>query len=134
METAKSIPCTVSQYTEKSTSIQQHSHSFTYFSDYVAVETCSLSLSFVTLISSLLLHPTLQMMGKTDGDNYTLDDMFVSSAAQEEGEGREEERMRNRAIRESRRMAASMDKCQHCFSSQELQKHLVVAIGSKVSA
>lgn len=86
-----------------------------------------------SLISSLLLHPTLQMMGKTDGDNFTLDDMFVSSVAQEEGEGREEERMRNRAIRESRRMATSMDKCQHCFSSQELQKHLVVAIGSKVS-
>lgn len=74
------------------------------------------------------------MMGKTDGDNYTLDDMFVSSAAQKEGEGREEERMRRRAVGESRRLAASMDKCQHCFSSQELHKHLVVAIGSKVSA
>lgn len=72
------------------------------------------------------------MMGKTDGDNYTLDDMFVSGAAQREGEGREEERMRNRAIGESRRLAASMDKCQHCFSSQELQKHLIVAIGNKV--
>ncbi|GLD57222.1 CWF19-like protein 2 [Lates japonicus] len=48
------------------------------------------------------------MMGKTDGDNYTLDDMFVSSAAQREGEGREEERMRSRAIGESRRLAASM--------------------------
>lgn len=71
-------------------------------------------------------------MGKTDGDNYTLDDMFVSSAAQRESEGREEERMRNRAIGESRRLAASMDKCHHCFSSQELQKHLIVAIGSKV--
>uniref|UniRef100_H3CBZ8 CWF19-like protein 2 n=1 Tax=Tetraodon nigroviridis TaxID=99883 RepID=H3CBZ8_TETNG len=73
-----------------------------------------------------------KMMGKTDGDNYTLDDMFVSSVAKKEGEGREEERMRNRAIGESRRLAASMDKCQHCFSSQELQKHLIVAIGSKV--
>lgn len=72
------------------------------------------------------------MMGKTDGDNYTLDDMFVSSAAQRESEGREEERMRNRAIGESRRLAASMDRCQRCFSSQELQKHLIVAIGSKV--
>uniref|UniRef100_A0A3Q1BXB4 CWF19-like protein 2 n=1 Tax=Amphiprion ocellaris TaxID=80972 RepID=A0A3Q1BXB4_AMPOC len=72
-----------------------------------------------------------KMMGKTDGDNYTLDDMFVSSAAQREGEGREEERMRNRAIGESRRLAASMDKCQHCFSSTELRKHLIVAIGSK---
>ncbi|KAM4589174.1 CWF19-like protein 2 [Fundulus diaphanus] len=73
-----------------------------------------------------------KMMGKTDGDNYTLDDMFVSSAAQREGEGREEERMRNRAIGESRRLAASMDKCPRCFSSQELPKHLIVAIGSKV--
>ncbi|XP_041851108.1 CWF19-like protein 2 isoform X2 [Melanotaenia boesemani] len=73
-----------------------------------------------------------KMMGKTDGDNYTLDDMFVSSAAQREGEGREEERMRNRAIGESRKLAASMNKCQYCFSSQELQKHLIVAIGSKV--
>ncbi|XP_054453040.1 CWF19-like protein 2 [Anoplopoma fimbria] len=73
-----------------------------------------------------------KMMGKTDGDNYTLDDMFVSSAAQREGEGREEERMRSRAIGESRRLAASMDKCQRCFSSQELQKHLIVAIGRKV--
>ncbi|KAM9853023.1 CWF19-like protein 2 [Aulostomus maculatus] len=73
-----------------------------------------------------------KMMGKTDGDNYTLDDMFVSSAAQREGEGREEERMRNRAIGESRRLAVSMEKCHHCFNSQELQKHLIVAIGSKV--
>ncbi|RVE64670.1 hypothetical protein OJAV_G00127990 [Oryzias javanicus] len=72
-----------------------------------------------------------KMMGKTDGDNYTLDDIFVSSAAQREGEGREEERMKNRAIGESRRLAASMEKCQFCFSSQELQKHLIVAIGCK---
>lgn len=74
----------------------------------------------------------LQMMGKTDGDNYTLDDMFVSGAAQREGEGREEERMRSRAVGESRRLAASMERCRHCFSSPELQKHLIVAIGSKV--
>ncbi|XP_076002698.1 CWF19-like protein 2 isoform X2 [Genypterus blacodes] len=73
-----------------------------------------------------------KMMGKTDGDNYTLDDMFVSSAAQREGEGMEEQRMRSRAIRESRSLEASMDKCQQCFSSSELQKHLIVALGSKV--
>ncbi|XP_041667884.1 CWF19-like protein 2 isoform X1 [Cheilinus undulatus] len=82
--------------------------------------------------NSLYSRMASKMMGKTDGDNYTLDDMFVSSAAQREGEGREEERMRNRAIGESRKLAASMEKCQHCFSSQELQKHLIVAIGSKV--
>lgn len=73
-----------------------------------------------------------KMMGKADGDNYTLDDMFVSSAAQREGDGKEEERMRSRAIGESRRLNASMEKCRQCFSSPELHKHLVVAIGSKV--
>lgn len=83
-------------------------------------------------ISTTCVLSTPQMMGKTDDDNYTLDDMFVSSAAQREGEGKEEERMRSRAIGESRRLAASLEKCQRCFSSQELQKHLIVAIGSKV--
>ncbi|XP_061683945.1 CWF19-like protein 2 [Syngnathoides biaculeatus] len=73
-----------------------------------------------------------KMMAKTDGDNYTLDDMFVSSAARKEGEGREQERLRNRATEESRRLAATMEKCRHCFGGQELQKHLIVAIGSKV--
>ncbi|TRY81525.1 hypothetical protein DNTS_005813 [Danionella cerebrum] len=39
-----------------------------------------------------------KMMGRTDGDNYTLDDMFVSSAAQKERAGRDEERQRNKAV------------------------------------
>ncbi|XP_061781391.1 CWF19-like protein 2 [Nerophis lumbriciformis] len=72
-----------------------------------------------------------KMMGKTDGDNYTLDDMFVSGAARKEGEGREDERMRSRAAEESRRLASTMEKCPQCFDSQELQKHLLIAIGSK---
>lgn len=74
------------------------------------------------------------MMGKQDGDNYTLDDMFVSSAAQREREGLDEERARNRAMGEGRRFTAQMEKCPFCFSSTELPKHLVVAIGAKVPA
>ncbi|KAG1932697.1 CWF19-like protein 2 [Pimephales promelas] len=73
-----------------------------------------------------------KMMGKTDGDNYTLDDMFVSSAAQKEGAGRDEERQRNKAVRETRRLAGQMDKCRHCFDSPELPKHLITAVGNKV--
>ncbi|XP_056120109.1 CWF19-like protein 2 [Rhinichthys klamathensis goyatoka] len=73
-----------------------------------------------------------KMMGKTDGDNYTLDDMFVSSAAQKEGAGRDEERQRNKAVQETRRLAGRMDKCRHCFDSPELPKHLITAVGSKV--
>ncbi|XP_060744287.1 CWF19-like protein 2 isoform X1 [Tachysurus vachellii] len=73
-----------------------------------------------------------KMMGKQDGDNYTLDDMFVSSAAQRERDGLDEERARARAMGEGRSLAARMDKCPFCFSNSELPKHLVVAIGAKV--
>ncbi|XP_042596058.1 CWF19-like protein 2 [Cyprinus carpio] len=73
-----------------------------------------------------------KMMGKTDGDNYTLDDMFVSSAAQRERSGRDEERQRNKAVQETRRLAGQMEKCRHCFDSPELPKHLIAAVGNKV--
>ncbi|KAM9468571.1 CWF19-like protein 2 isoform 1-T1 [Clarias gariepinus] len=73
-----------------------------------------------------------KMMGKQDGDNYTLDDMFVSSAAQREREGLDDERARTRAMGEGRSLAARMDKCPFCFTNAELPKHLVVAIGAKV--
>ncbi|XP_055053468.2 LOW QUALITY PROTEIN: CWF19-like protein 2 [Misgurnus anguillicaudatus] len=73
-----------------------------------------------------------KMMGKTDDDNYTLDDMFVSSAAQKEHAGRDEERQRNKAVQETRRLAGRMEKCPHCFDSPELPKHLIVAVGAKV--
>ncbi|XP_045070451.1 CWF19-like protein 2 isoform X3 [Coregonus clupeaformis] len=82
--------------------------------------------------NSLYARMAGKMMGKTDDDNYTLDDMFVSSAAQREGEGRDEDRMRSRAIAEHRRLAVTMEKCHHCFSNPELQKHLLIAIGTKV--
>lgn len=72
------------------------------------------------------------MMGKQDGDNYTLDDMFVSSAAQKERAGQEDERLRSRAVQEHQRWAARMQKCPYCFDSPELPKHLLVAIGAKV--
>lgn len=70
-------------------------------------------------------------MGRTDGDNYTLDDMFVSSAAQKERAGRDEERQRNKAVHETRRLAGRMEKCPHCFDSPELPKHLIAAVGTK---
>ncbi|XP_036412515.1 CWF19-like protein 2 [Colossoma macropomum] len=73
-----------------------------------------------------------RMMGKQDGDNYTLDDMFVSSAAQKERAGLDEERQRSRAMEETRRLASRMEKCPHCFTNPELPKHLIIAIGAKV--
>lgn len=71
-------------------------------------------------------------MGKTDGDYYTLDDMFVSKAAESKCFGEEEENQRKNAIAEHQRLAAQMDKCLYCFDSSQFPKHLIVAIGVKV--
>lgn len=71
-------------------------------------------------------------MGKTDGDYYTLDDMFVSKAAERERFGEEEENQRKKAIAEHRSLIAQMEKCLYCFDSSQFPKHLIVAIGVKV--
>ncbi|XP_030691859.2 CWF19-like protein 2 isoform X1 [Globicephala melas] len=75
---------------------------------------------------------TSKFMGKTDGDYYTLDDMFVSRAAERECFGEEEENQRKKAIAEHRRLAALMENCLYCFDSSQFPKHLIVAIGVKV--
>ncbi|XP_072254749.1 CWF19-like protein 2 [Pyxicephalus adspersus] len=69
---------------------------------------------------------------KTDQDYYTLDDMFVSKAAKKERSGEEDERERQQAISEHRKLAARMEKCPFCFDNAELPKHLIIAIGVKV--
>ncbi|NXW59404.1 C19L2 protein, partial [Eurystomus gularis] len=69
---------------------------------------------------------------KTDSEYYTLDDMFVSTAAKRARGGEEEETQRRRAIREHQQLAACMEKCPHCFDSSELSKHLIIAIGTKL--
>lgn len=71
-------------------------------------------------------------MGKTDGDYYTLDDMFVSKAAEKEHFGEEAENQRKRAIAEHRSLAAQMERCLYCFDSSQFPKHLIIAIGVKV--
>ncbi|XP_003802992.1 CWF19-like protein 2 [Otolemur garnettii] len=81
--------------------------------------------------NNLFMRMTSKFMGKTDGDYYTLDDMFVSRAAERE-RGSEEEKQRRRAVAEHRSLAAQMEKCLYCFDSAQFPKHLIVAIGVKV--
>ncbi|KAL6082512.1 hypothetical protein STEG23_002761, partial [Scotinomys teguina] len=71
-------------------------------------------------------------MGKPDGDHCTLDDMFVSKAAEKEHLGEKEESQRRKAIAEHQSLAAQMAKCLYCFDSSQFPKHLIVAIGVKV--
>ncbi|PNJ86707.1 CWF19L2 isoform 1 [Pongo abelii] len=82
--------------------------------------------------SKLFMRMASKFMGKTDGDYYTLDDMFVSKAAERERLGEEEENQRKKAIAEHRSLAAQMEKCLYCFDSSQFPKHLIVAIGVKV--
>lgn len=82
--------------------------------------------------NKLFMRMASKFMGKTDGDYYTLDDMFVSKAAERERFGEEEENQRKQAIAEHRSLAAQMEKCLYCFDSSQFPKHLIVAIGVKV--
>ncbi|XP_011366436.1 CWF19-like protein 2 isoform X2 [Pteropus vampyrus] len=82
--------------------------------------------------NKLFMRMASKFMGKTDGDYYTLDDMFVSKAAERERFGEEEENQRKQAIAEHRSLAAQMEKCLYCFNSSQFPKHLIVAIGVKV--
>ncbi|XP_028627233.1 CWF19-like protein 2 [Grammomys surdaster] len=80
----------------------------------------------------LFMQMASKFMGKSDGDYYTLDDMFVSKAAEKEHFGKKEEGQRRRAVAEHQRLAAQMAKCLYCFDSSQFPKHLIVAIGVKV--
>ncbi|XP_076969198.1 CWF19-like protein 2 isoform X2 [Tamandua tetradactyla] len=79
----------------------------------------------------LFMRMASKFMGKTDRDYYTLDDMFVSKAADREGLG-EDMNQRKRAIAEHQSLTAQMEKCLYCFDSSQFPKHLIVAIGIKV--
>ncbi|XP_021093411.1 CWF19-like protein 2 isoform X2 [Heterocephalus glaber] len=82
--------------------------------------------------NKLFMRMASKFMGKADGDYYTLDDMFVSKAAEREHLGEEEQNQRKKAIAEHQRLAAQMEKCLYCFDSSQFPKHLIVAIGIKV--
>ena len=66
------------------------------------------------------------------GGQFDLDDKFESAAASKYTPEEIEEKSRQRAIREHQRLAAQMENCKFCLDSQELAKHLIIAIGLKV--
>ncbi|KAL9973755.1 hypothetical protein ACROYT_G020250 [Oculina patagonica] len=65
-------------------------------------------------------------------DDFTLDDRFVSSAANQISPAQQEQREKEKAIREHRLLAAQLSKCRFCFENPEIAKHLIIAIGLKV--
>ncbi|XP_071951636.1 CWF19-like protein 2 [Antedon mediterranea] len=69
---------------------------------------------------------------KTDDEYHTLDDMFVSRAAQVESRAQAEEKMKARAIAEHKQLSAALSKCPYCLDSSEMKKHLIISLGTKV--
>ncbi|XP_076803640.1 CWF19-like protein 2 [Clavelina lepadiformis] len=70
-----------------------------------------------------------KLFRKTDGDNFTLDDMFESQAGKVNCKAQEEEKNRRRAISEQKKLMRRLEKCKHCFGNRENPKHLIIAIG-----
>ncbi|XP_052276892.1 CWF19-like protein 2 isoform X2 [Dreissena polymorpha] len=66
---------------------------------------------------------------RTD-DDFQVDDVFLSKASQKQSESVNEQRDRAAAIFEHRKMSSALDKCNFCFNN--VAKHLIIAIGSKV--
>ena len=59
----------------------------------------------------------------------TVDDVFDSKAAMRFDPAKEEEKQKQRAILENRKMAEIIENCYFCFDSPNFSKHLLVAIG-----
>ena len=59
----------------------------------------------------------------------TIDDAVESKKAMRYNAGKEEERAKNKAVWENRKMAETIEKCQLCFDSPSFSKHLLIAVG-----
>jgi glycerol-3-phosphate cytidylyltransferase-like family protein len=62
-----------------------------------------------------------------------MDDIFAEQACLKESDSKVQSRERAQAIREHRMVDKVLENCKWCFDSKEMLKHLIVAIGSKVS-
>lgn len=65
---------------------------------------------------------------KTDED-YQIDDIFVSRAAQKDSEAKTFDLQKARAIFEHKKMSSAIENCKLCF--EKVAKHLLVSIGQK---
>ena len=62
---------------------------------------------------------------KTDDDDYSIDDLFVSRAARKRSEEQDKVKERDAAIAEHRSLSRTLDSCPYCFDGSEFKKHLL---------
>jgi len=70
-------------------------------------------------------------LGKTQGDDYTLDDMFVQASATKGSNRVEEKRVKEKAVAEHKQREAQLSNCRFCFDSPKISKHLIISIGTQ---
>eukprot|EP00051_Salpingoeca_urceolata_P018733 m.265895 g.265895 ORF g.265895 m.265895 type:complete len:811 (-) comp19267_c0_seq1:1484-3916(-) len=69
----------------------------------------------------------------SERDDYSVDDVFVDRAAHKQSQAREDDRQRQKAINESRRLSKSLESCPNCITdgATAFQKQLMLSLGVK---
>lgn len=62
-------------------------------------------------------------------EDYDFDDAAMDKASQYDSSAKQDARDRMKAISEHKHMSKALEKCKYCFDSQEMKKHLIIAIG-----
>lgn len=62
-------------------------------------------------------------------DDYDFDDAAMDKASQYDSSAKQDARDRMKAIHEHKHMSKALEKCKYCFDSQEMKKHLIIAVG-----
>ena len=70
-----------------------------------------------------------KMFQKTDGDIFTLDDMFESKISQVTGKDKEAKRVHDRSIKETKKKLMRLEKCPLCLGNPECKEYLIVSRG-----
>ena len=79
--------------------------------------------------TEVLSRMSAKLFRKTDGEMFTLDDMFESQVSKTNLKSAEVSADRNRAISQHKKMMRRLERCKYCFGNAENAKHLIISIG-----
>jgi len=79
--------------------------------------------------TQVLSRMSAKLFRKTDGEMFTLDDMFESQVAKTNLKSAEVSADRNKAIAQHKKLMRRLEKCKYCFGNPENPKHLIISIG-----
>jgi len=77
----------------------------------------------------MLSRLSAKMFQKTDGDIYTLDDMFESNVADVSQRGEDDKRGYKKSMAATQKTIRKLEKCRRCYGNRECKQYLHVATG-----